>query len=436
MKKKAISIANNRVFNNASWIIGCKLAQSAFALLINALTARYFGPTTFGLINYAASLVAFVTPIMTLGTTEVLVNEIIRRPQEEGAVLGTSIVMTFVSSLCCIGGIYAFVRIAHPGDNVTLFVTILYSLLLIAQCAEQIQYWFHAKFLSKYVSLTSFFVYVVISAYKMILLVMKKSVYWFAVSNSLDYLLIAIALCVLYYLKAGQKLSFSLSIAKSLWNAGKHYIIPGLMGLVLAQSDRVMLRFMCGETEVGFYSAAISIATLSSFVFSALITSFRPSILEAKTKNIVSYETELINLYSIVIYMSLAIAVGLTILALPITTILYGDAFEKTSVILRIAVWYTPFSYIGGVRMVYILAEDKQQYLWIISLTGMMLNIALNLIFIPQMSGYGAALATTITQIFTNVVIVYLIKPIRKNLSYVIKGFDPRCLLGICWMHK
>ena len=54
----------NKIFVNASWIIGCKIMQSGLALLINALTARYFGPSNFGLINYAASLVAFVTPVV------------------------------------------------------------------------------------------------------------------------------------------------------------------------------------------------------------------------------------------------------------------------------------------------------------------------------------------------------------------------------------
>ena len=46
----------NRVAKNAVWIIGGKVAQSVMALIINMLTARYLGPSNFGLITYASSL--------------------------------------------------------------------------------------------------------------------------------------------------------------------------------------------------------------------------------------------------------------------------------------------------------------------------------------------------------------------------------------------
>lgn len=420
----------NRVFRNASWIIGCRIAQSGLALLINALTARYFGPTNFGLINYAASLVAFVTPLVTMGTTDVLVNEIIQNPEKEGTVLGTSITMTFVSSWLCIAGLGTFVWMANPEDTTTFFVVVLYSLLLTAQSLEQLQYWFHAKYLSKVVSIASFLAYIIVSLYKILLLNQKKSIYWFAVSHSLDYLLIAAGLFVVYRLKHGQKLRFSAAVAKTLWNKGRHYILPGLMGLVLAQSDRVMLRFLCGDAEVGLYSAALSVSALTGFVFNAIITSFRPAVLESKQMSAARYEANMIKLYGLVTYLALTQSIVLTIFAKPVISILYGQAYYQAIPMLRLAVWYTIFSYIGGVRAVWILSESKQAYLWSISLSGMILNIVLNLILIPRFQGVGASIATTITQLFTNIIMVYMLKPLRINVTYMIKGMNMKNLAG------
>ena len=82
---------------------------------------------------------AFVTPIMTLGTNDILVSEIIQNPEEEGTVLGTSMTMTFCSSLLCIVALCVFSAIANPNDSTTLLVVLLYSLLLTAQSLEQIQ---------------------------------------------------------------------------------------------------------------------------------------------------------------------------------------------------------------------------------------------------------------------------------------------------------
>lgn len=427
--KQGNFMKTNKVFVNASWIIGCKVVQSGLALLINMMTARYFGPSNYGLINYAASLVAFVTPLMTLGTSDILVNEIINNPEKEGSVLGTSMVMTFCSSLFCVLGLSVFAWVTNPEDPTACLVVLLYSLLLVAQSVEQIQYWFQAKFLSKIVSVFSVIAYFLVSIYKIILLICKKSVCWFAVSNSIDYFLIALGLLIVYKAKKGQKLCFSKEMAISLWNKGKYYIIPGLMGLVLAQSDRIMIRFMCGDAEVGFYSAAINIAGLSSFVFSAIITSFRPAVLEAKEKKSVRYESCMIKLYGIVVYLALIQSIVIALGAQFAVGLLYGQAYLHSVPILRVVVWYTTFSYIGAVRSVWILAENKQNYLWIISFTGMLLNILLNLMLIPELQGTGAAIATTITQIFTNIIIVYWVKPLRINLIYILKGLNVTSLI-------
>ena len=56
-----------QVLNNAKWIIVCKIAQSILQLVVGMLCARYLGPSNYGLIGYASSVVAFVLPVMKLG---------------------------------------------------------------------------------------------------------------------------------------------------------------------------------------------------------------------------------------------------------------------------------------------------------------------------------------------------------------------------------
>ena len=73
----------NKVAKNASWIIGCRIGQAILSLVINMLTARYLGPSNYGLITYAASLVAFVLPIAQLGFNNILVQEIVNDPENE-----------------------------------------------------------------------------------------------------------------------------------------------------------------------------------------------------------------------------------------------------------------------------------------------------------------------------------------------------------------
>lgn len=411
---------NKNIVGNALWIIGCRIVQSVLALVVSMLTARYLGPSDFGAINYAASLVAFLVPLTNLGINNILVYELVKCPEEEGQILGTSIILTIVSSVFCIAGLIIFVSIANRGEKETLIVCTLYSLVLTAQSIDLIRYWFQAKLLSKYSSVSTLIAYMIVAIYKIWLLITGKTVYWFAIANALDYILIAVLLYVIYKRKKGQRFRFSIKIASRLLKQSWHYIIPGMMGAVLAQSDRVMLKSLSGNEAVGLYSAAYTIAGMSSFVFSAIIDSMRPEILAYKKSNIYRYRESISVLFGIVIYLSLAQGIFITIFAKWIVTILYGQAYIKAVFTLQIVVWYTSFSYFGGVRSVWLLAEEKQKYLWIISLVGMMVNIALNYIMIPLYGIEGAAVATLITQFFSNVIMNCFIKQYKEvnHLAY------------------
>lgn len=424
----------NRVLKNASWIIGIQVVKSLLGLVISMLTARFLGPSNFGLINYAASIVAFVSPIMYLGLTGVLVQEIVNRPENEGKILGTAISLSFFSSLLCIGGVVAFVSIANRGERDTIIVCALYSILLIFQSLEMIVYWFQAKLLSKYSSLVSLIAYLIVSAYKIFLLAAKKSIYWFAVSNALDYMIIAVCLLIVYRKLGGQKLRFSFADAKRMLSKSRYYIVSNMMIAIFAQTDRIMLKLMIDDAATGYYSAAVTCAGMTGFIFSAIIDSFRPIIFDNKKTDERQYENNMCRLYSIIIYLSLLQSVVITVFSKLIIHILYGSAYDPSINALRLIVWYTTFSYLGSVRSIWILAEDRQKYLWVINLSGAAANITLNYFLIPVMGIMGAALASLITQIFTNVIIGFIIKPIRYNNTLMFRALNPVYLKGIAKM--
>lgn len=395
------------------------------------VTARYLGPSNYGIITYAASLVAFVTPIMYLGLSNVLVQEIVNNPDKSGETLGTSITMSFFSSLFCIAGIAAFTVIANKDDPETIKVCVLYSILLVFQALDLVQYWFQANLLSKYTSVVSLAAYFIMSLYKIFLLITGKSVGWFAISNAFDYLLISISLIYIYIRISKQKLKFVYATARKLFAKSRHYIVSSLMVTIFAQTDRIMIKFMLGNSYTGYYSAAIACAGVTSFIFSAIIDSMRPLIFESKNINSSQFELNMTRLYSIIIYFSLLQSVFITIFARFIISILYGEQYIEAANALRIVVWYTTFSYMGSVRNIWILAENQQKYLWIINLSGAVMNIILNFILIPTWGICGAAFASLATQFFTNVIIGWIIKPIRYNNSLMIRAINMKYIADI-----
>lgn len=419
----------SKVAQNAVWIIGIQLIKAILGVVISMMTARFLGPSNFGIINYASSIVTFVTPIMQVGLTGVLVQEFVSNPEKESEILGTSITLSLFSSFICILGVFAFVSNVNCDENETIVVCMLYSILLIFQALEMTTYWFQAKLLSKYSSFVSLLAYVGTSAYKIFLLVTQKSIYWFAVSNALDYMLIAVGLFIVYRKLGGERFSFSWQTAKRLFSKSRYYIVSNMMITIFAQTDKIMLKLMLNAEATGFYSAAITCAGMSGFVFSAIIDSFRPMIFDDKRKDKKQYEKDMCRLYSIIIYMSLLQSLVISLFSGWIIRILYGVDYLPAADVLCLVVWYTTFSYLGSVRNIWILAEEKQTYLWKINLSGAVTNVVLNYFLIPDMGMMGAALASLLTQVFTNVFIGFIVKPLRYNNMLMVKALNLKNLL-------
>lgn len=417
---------SEKIVKNASWLILCRIIQALLSFVIGTLSARYLGPSNYGVIDYAAAIVSFMVPVVQLGLRSTLVHEVISAPNNEGQVLGTSLFMSTATSLLGILGVIAFTAVANPGEKETMLVCVLYSISLIFQSTEMIQYWFQAKLMSKYVAVISLIAYTAVSLYRCFLLVTQKSVLWFALSQALDYFFISVCLYVVYRKISDQKLTVSFTLAKQLFQRSRFYIVSGIMVTLFSLTDRVMITLMLGKEANGYYSAAVTCASLSQFVFAAIIDSMRPSILEAKKSNDIShYHLYISILYSAIVYLAILQNISLTIASPLVIKIIYGSEYSPAISTLRIVTWYTTFSYMGSVRNIWILAEQKQKILWKINLSGALLNIALNYILIPIININGAAIASVATQFFVNFILCLIIPSLRPVGRLIFKGINP-----------
>lgn len=422
------NILGNKVVKNIQWIVIAKVMQAIINLVITMITARYLGPSNYGVINYAASLVAFAAPITQLGLNAVIVQKIVLKPEKESSIIGTSLFLCTISSFFCICGVTCFAAIANFGETETIVVCLLYSLSLFFQALEIIQYWFQAKLISKYFSIVSLIAYAIIAVYKIYLLVTNKGVYWFAISQALDYAIIAIVLLFIYKNKTKQKLSFDFTIAKELMQLGKYFIISGMMSTVTAQTDKVMLKIMLNSTETGLYSAAATCAGMTGFVFIAIIDSFRPTIFASAKENDENFKNKMQLLYLLVFYLAIAQSLFVSLFAKYIINILYGSAYINSVNALKIIVWYTAFSYIGPIKDIWLMARNKTKYVLIINGFGALLNVVLNYFLIPTWGIEGAAIATLITQILENFILGFFIPDIRENSMLILRALSCKVL--------
>lgn len=417
---------------NAGWIIGGKVANKLLAFLVGILAARYLGPSNYGLINYAAAYTTFFASVCTLGINSIIIKNFSDHPDEEGKTIGTTLLLRGISSFLSAAMMIGIVSIVDRGEPLTIAVVALAGIGLVFQIFDTLNYWFQARLESKYSAIATLVAYTAVSVYKIILLILGKSVKWFALANALDYFILAVFLLAAYRKKGGEKFTVSRQKAKELLSSSSSFIISGLMVSIYACTDKLMLKQMLDEASVGHYSLAVSVSVTWAFVLTAIIDSLYPEIVKAHGADRPRFERKNRQLYAIVFYLSVFMSMLICLLARPIVEILYGSAYLPSVQPLRIVVWYTAFSYLGVARNAWIVCENKQRYLKYLYLGAALINVVLNLLFIPVWGASGAAAASLATQIATTVLPVFF-PELRPNVRLV---WDAVCLREVLSREK
>lgn len=414
----------NKETKNAAWIIAGKTAQMLLSFFIGLWTARFLGPSNYGLLNYVSAYVAFFTSFCTLGfTAVVMVNELTVNPDEEGTALGTSIVLRLISSTISAFAIIGIVAVVDHDEPITIMIAILSSISLLFQVFDSIEYWFQKRYLSKITAIAVFIGYCCTAAYRVVLLILKANVYWFAVATSIDYVAVAIVLFIVYKHSHGPKLRFSWKKGKQLLAVGSSFILSGMMIAIYGQTDKIMLKQMLSETEVGYYSTAANLCVMWTFVLSAIVSSLAPTISKYKKENDeANYLRKNRQLYGLIFYISIFVSAVLTIASPLVIKILYGADYEGSIAPLRIVTWYVAFSYLGVARDVWLVCENKQKYSKYIYLLAAASNVGLNFAFIPILGPSGAALASLLTQVLTSLILPCLFKGLWPNVKLMLMG--------------
>lgn len=414
----------NKEVKNAGWIISGRIAQMVLSFLVSIFTARYLGPSNYGIINYAGAYVAFFTSLCTLGINSVIIKDFVDHPDEQGKALGTTIVLRAVSSLLSSLMIVGIVSIVDKEEPVTVVVSALCSIALVFQIFDTINYWFQSKYQSKITAIAGLVAYVATSVYKIVLLFLQKSVVWFAFATSVDYIVVAVFLFAAYKKYDGPKFRFSWGKAKQLLGKSYHYILSGMMVAIYMQTDKLMLKQMLDETTVGYYSLATTLSGMWVFVLTAIIDSIYPTILSLYKKgDITAFERKNRQLYAIVIYISIFVAAMFVLFGKFAIRLLYGVEYEPAATPLQIVTWYTIFSYLGVARNAWIVCTNNQKYLKYMYFSAAVLNVIMNLCFIPLWGASGAAFASLLTQILTSIVLPCFIKQMRPNVKLMVEAF-------------
>lgn len=419
----------NSFLKNASWIMIGRVVQLGLTFITTTLVMRYLGPSEYGKMTYVYSYIQLFIPLCAAGMNDIIVKELVDNKDRTDEIVGTMIVIRVTISL-----VSMIVSVALVGmfNNTPIYriIALLQSFSLLFQSFDSIMYFYQAHLLSQKSGIAYGLAYIVSSIFRIVAIAMNKDVKWFSFALSLDYLMLASFFLIIYY-GDNHKLRFSINTAKKLLNKSYYYMIAGILVVIYGKvTDILLLGKMVDETTVGYYSAATALCNAWPFVLTAIIDSANPLIMELHPQNKEMFKIRIKQLYAIVFYISVAVALFIIFLSHSAISIIYGSEYLNAVMPMRIYAFSTVFSYIGVARAAWIQCESKTKYETIISLFGAVTNIVLNYILIKNYQIVGAAIAAVLTQFLTNFIFLFVMKDTRENAKLILEAILLRGVLN------
>jgi len=413
-----------RALDNSAWLFLDQLLRMAGGLLVGVWLVRYLGPAHFGLLSYAQAIVGVVGACASLGLNAVLVRDLVHEPDSADDFLGTAFMIKGMAAaagwLVCSG----LAWLLSPTDLQMHGLVLIMALSLLFQVFDVLDVRFQARgevYVSAWGRMAGF---ALASIARIALILLRAPVWAFAMAATGEILLYAIGWLMLGWRRGlrARGWHFQGHYARSLLAQSWPLTLSGLAIYVQASIDQVMLGKMLGTAELGQYAAALRIVSVFTFLPMVLQTVAAPEISRAKRECESLYRRRLFNIYRIMFVLFLAVALPLILLGPAFAVLLFGRVYRGAAVLLPWLVFRLFFTNFGVARSLYIVNEGLFRFSLLTSLVGAVINIVLNLFFIPAWGARGAIAASLVSFAVTIFALDGLHPKMRANLRLMIRS--------------
>ena len=408
-----------KYFANTSWLLGERVLRMAVSLFVGIYVARYLGPERFGLLSYANSYVGIFTAIAILGLDGIVVRELVKSPDQRDTLLGTSFLLKVVGTLLMWVLILATLFFSN-NDPLTSSLIAIIAFGVLFQTFNVIDYNFQAEVKSKYVVHSQIVQLIVSSITKLVLILKGLPLVWFAAVYSLDAIILAVGLAYAYSRNSGsiKKWKWNAKVALALLLDSWPLMFAYMSYLIYAKIDRIMIKEMLDEHNVGIYSAAYVLYEAPLFISLMIAKSVYPILVQYYQDNKNKFFQLYSTLSSYLTLLSYLIVLFIFIFHEILIQITFGESFEESSKILMLLSFGMIPMFNAFLRSSYITITGNQKIILYTTLFSAMLNIVLNLLLIKAYGVIGAVYATVFTQTLSLIVLNFAFTNTR-SISFI-----------------
>lgn len=194
--------------------------------------------------------------------------------------------------------------------------------------------------------------------------------------------------------------------------------IPQISSSIYSVFDQTMIGLLYDDiSEVGFYTQAHKLVNMLMFIITTIGTVMLPNIVRKKSeKNDDTVKLITNNTFKIALFLSIPIAIGFSVVSPFFIPWFLPKDFGKVAYIiccLTPTIVFISLSNVFGMQ--YLIVNDESKKYTISVTSGCVVNIVLNALLIGRFGAYGAAIASSITEL---VILLIQYNFVKKTFNF------------------
>ena len=389
------------------------------AFVGTAYLTRTLGSYAFGIIGFATALTAFLAIAVRVSFDPVGAREVARRPESATPLAaGVAIIKSGIVLISLVALAVFASTLAKPPE---VKLVVLLSGLTLLPVAIDTRWVYRGLARNRWVGISMVLAQVI---YVVCLLVLVKDpgdVLWVLPALALGELAGTVYLALPLLREWDRKVD--LAAAWTIFRSSGFLVSSSILGALTRTADVVLIALLLGEAQVGLYTAAYRICFLVVALALALHSAYLPRFARTAVESVAATSGLARRALQSAASLAIPTVVGGWILAAPLMKNLFGEAFAPASGAFRLLLLAMGILFLDGVLLQLLVVFDRTRPELLIRAAAAVLNLALNLLWIPRFGIEGAAMATLLAEsaIFLLRLIVTRRLGIRAGGGFLVK---------------
>jgi O-antigen/teichoic acid export membrane protein len=390
-----------KLVKNSIWLFGAEGLSKVIALVTQIIAARFLGGEGYGIFSFAFAATGTLIIFIDAGLSIFLTREVSRHPQNASGYLHNVLVMKLKLSLAT-GLVLAGALWISALEQVSLLSAVAIGLaLMINGYTEMYMAVFRAFERMRIVSILLIAQRILFFFLGLAVLLQGGDVVIFSTAFFVSAVLILVAAhrqMVVNYSEPSPPAS-DRQLVREIFNGALPLCGLLLFTYIYFRIDAVLLFFLRGKLETGWYSAAFKLIENISWLIASIRLGVFPVLSKTFKEGSDHYQKIWQQTVRYLLLISIPLAVGMMLLAPRLLGLLYGASFEAGGTVLMIMSLGFPLLCLNDLAAYLLLSQNKTRSVLQITGGAAVFNVLLIVFLIPKWGMEGAAAAATLTQV-------------------------------------